>query len=236
MKKIVSILLLAFAAVTAAHADEAAVKKAAQSFIGDRGQVDAVRKSAVPGLYEVQVGSDVFYVDEKGQHAFFGDIVDLKTRTNLTDERRSKLSAIKFSDLPLGMAIKQVRGNGKRVMATFEDPNCGYCKKLHKDAQSLTDVTIYTFLFPILGPDSLEKSKNILCSADPAKAWSDWMDNGVVPPLVKNCGVDLDKYVALGQKFNVRGTPNIFMVDGSRIPGAVPLAQIESSLNATTKK
>jgi thiol:disulfide interchange protein DsbC len=235
MKKLFAVLSLVLSAVSVAHAGEAEVKKAAEGFFGDRAKVEGVRKTAVPGLYEVQLGTDVIYMDEKGQHAFFGDLVDLKNKVNLTDERKSKLSQIRFSDLPLNMALKQVRGNGKRVFASFEDPNCGYCKKFAKETLGMTDVTIYTFVYPILGPDSFEKSKNVLCAADPMKAWNDWMLNGVVPPLVKSCNIDLDKYVALGQKLNVRGTPNIFLADGSRIPGAVPPAQLESRLNAVAK-
>lgn len=249
MKRLLSASLLAVSiglCVHMAHADEpdakkaaqpdpiANVKKAAQDFLGGRGKVDAVRKAGVLGLYEVQVGSDVFYMDEKGQHAFFGDIIDLKGRVNLTEERKNKLSQIKFSDLPLKMAIKIVRGNGKRVFASFEDPNCGYCRHFAKETQGMTDVTMYVFPYPILSPDSYEKSRNILCAQDPAKAWNDWMVNDVVPPAAK-CGTDVDKYIELGRKMNVRGTPNFFLTDGSRIPGAMPQGQFEARLNALTK-
>ena len=232
MKKLFALLL---ALPLFAHAGEAEVKKAAEAFFDGRAKVDAVRKTGVMGLYEVQIGSDVLYMDEKGQYAFFGEVVDTKSRTNLTEERKNKLSQIKFSDLPLNMAIKHVRGNGKRVFASFEDPNCGYCKKFARETQGLTDVTMYIFPYPILGPDSNEKTKNVLCSADPLKTWNDWMINGVVPPLTSKCNVDVDKYVALGQKLNVRGTPNFFLSDGSRIPGAVPQAQLEARLNALAK-
>lgn len=240
MKKTFSILLSALALFvmtsSMALAGEAEIKKLVEGFFGERAKVEAVRKTSVLGLYEVQIGgADVIYVDEKGQYAFIGDVIDLKARTNLTEERKTKLSQIKFSDLPLNLAIKQVRGNGKRVFATFEDPNCGYCKKFARETLNMTDVTIYVFPYPILSADSYEKSRNILCAADPAKAWNDWMVNGVVPAITPKCEVSVDKYVAIGQKFNVRGTPNIFLADGSRIPGAVPPAQLESRLNAVAK-
>ena len=233
MKKLLAVLLCVVPVLS--HAGEAEVRKAAESFVNGRAQVDSVRKVGVMGLYEVQIGQDIIYMDETGKYAFFGDIVDLKSRMNLTEERKNKLSQIKFSDLPLNMAIKQVRGNGKRVFATFEDPNCGYCKKWARETQGLTDVTIYIFPYPILGADSTEKSKNILCASDPLKTWNDWMINGVVPPLTSKCNVDVEKYVALGQKLNVRGTPNFFLSDGSRVPGAVPQAQLEARLNAVGK-
>ena len=238
MKKLLLVLSLivpGLMAVPAAHAGEAEVKKAVQDFLGDRARVDGIRKAGVLGLYEVQIGPDLIYVDDKGRYAFIGDLVDLKSRSSLTEERKLKLSQVKFSDLPLNMAIKVVRGNGKRVFGSFEDPNCGYCKKFARETQGLTDITMYIFPYPILGADSTEKSRNILCAADPLKTWNEWMINGVVPPLVAKCTVDVEKYVALGQKFNVRGTPNFVLTDGNRIPGAIPQAQLEARLNELLK-
>lgn len=238
MKKLLLALSFVLSGLTlaaTAHAGEAEAKKAVDNFLGGRAKVDAIRKSNLPGLYEVQIGSDIIYADEKGQYAFFGDLVDLKSRVNLTEERKTKLSQVAFSDLPLNMAIKQVRGNGKRVFASFEDPNCGYCKKFARETQGLTDVTIYIFPYPILAQDSYDKSRNILCAADPSKAWNDWMVNGVAPPAVAKCDVAVDKYVALGQKLNIRGTPNFILSDGNRIPGAIPQAQLEARLNALAK-
>jgi thiol:disulfide interchange protein DsbC len=233
MKKLLATLSFAVSALVAgsAHAGEAEARKAAESFLGERATIDAIRKTSVLGLYEVQVGGELIYVDDKGQYAFHGDVWDLKNKANLTEDRKNKLSQIKFSDLPLNMAIKQVRGNGKRVFATFEDPNCGYCKKFARETQGLTDVTMYIFPYPILSADSYEKSRNILCAADQNKAWNEWMINGVTPAVAK-CDNNLDKIVALGQKLNVRGTPNFFLSDGSRVPGAIPQAQLESRLNA----
>lgn len=234
MNRFIRCLALLALLPLSALAGEAEVRKAAEAFVGDRTQVDSVRKTGILGLYEVQIGNDVYYMDEKGAYFIEGQIIDVKNRRNLTAERKNKLNQIKFSDLPLNLAIKQVRGNGKRVFATFEDPNCGYCKRLAKELQSMTDVTIYTFPFPILSPDSHDKSRNVLCASDPVKAWNDWMINGVTPPNAR-CDTQLDKIVALGQKLNVQGTPNIFLSDGTRIPGAVPASQLEKQLNALLK-
>ena len=218
-----------------ARADEADIKKAVAALLGPTVKVDAVRKAGALGLYEVQIGSDVLYADEKGSYLLQGDILDVKAKRNLTQERKSKLSQIKFSDLPLSLAVKTVRGNGKRVFATFEDPNCGYCKKLAKDMAGVTDVTIYTFLYPILSPDSAEKSKAVWCSSDRSKAWYDWMVNGT-PASAANCENVIDKVMALGRRLNVQGTPTIFLANGDRIPGAVPAAQLEEALNRVAAK
>jgi len=210
-----------------AHANESAVKKSVEDWMG--GKVDAVRKTNLLGLYEIQVGQELYYTDEKVSLLFAGNIIDTKTRVNLTQERLNKLSAIKFSDLPLELAVKQVRGDGKRIFATFEDPNCGYCKRLAKDIAGMDNVTIYTFLLPILSQDSANKSRAVWCAADRAKAWNDLMINNT-PPAAGNCDAPIEKVVALAQKYNIRGTPTIFLSNGERIPGAIPAAQLEQKL------
>lgn len=223
-------LLIAHAAV----ADEADVKKAIgpvlEQMFGPGIKVDGVRKAGVGNLYEIQIGGDLLYTDEKVSYLMTGDVLDVKAKKNLTDERKQKLSQIKFSDLPLDLAVKQVKGNGKRVVATFEDPNCSYCRKLAKELQGVNDVTIYTFLYPILSPDSSEKAKNLWCASDRVKAWNDLMIDGK-QPASGNCEHPTSKVVALGQKLNIRGTPTMFFADGSRVPGYMPVAMLEKALD-----
>ncbi len=234
--------LVGFPLLTSAAlaADDADVKKTLepvlQQLFGPSLKVDGVRKAGMLGLYEIQIGGEILYADEKGSYLIRGEILDVKAKKNVTEERKNKLAQIKFSDLPLDLALKTVRGSGKRVFATFEDPNCGYCKKLAKDMGGMTDFTMYTFLLPILGGDSPEKTKAIWCAQDKSKAWMDWMVNNTAPAAAgANCSVPMDKLMALGQKLNVRGTPTIFLSDGSRIPGAVPAAQLEQALNQVGK-
>lgn len=215
-----------------AHAGEAEVRKAANSLLRPGTQIDEVRKAEIAGIYEVRVSNNLFYFDEKGKYAIMGDIIDIDSKRNLTEEKRDKLSAIKFSDLPLDQAIKTVRGNGKRVFATFEDPNCGYCKKLARDIVTLTDFTMYTFLYPILSPDSAEKSRNIWCAADRSKAWISHMTTGANPPPASaGCDTPIEKNLDLGQRYNIQGTPNIILTNGTRLPGYVPAAQLDQMLN-----
>ena len=217
---------------SAAQANEVEVRKNVETFLGKGGpKVESVKKLGVLGLYEVQVDSDIFYTDEKVTHLFLGDVVEAKTRKNLTEERKLKASQIKFSDLPLEYAIKQVKGNGKRVLATFEDPNCGYCKRLAKELMGVNNVTIYTFVLPILSADSGEKAKNLWCSSNRAKAWNDLMVDGVLPASA-NCDHPTEKVSAFGRKLGIRGTPTMFFADGSRAPGYVPVATLEKALDA----
>ena len=214
-------------------ADEAAViKKAVETKLART--VTSVTKTPYLGLYEVYVDGQIVYTDEKVSALLIGALVDGKTMKNVTDERMQKLTAIKFADLPLALAVKQVRGDGKRVFATFEDPNCGYCKKLAKDIAKLENVTIYTFLYPILSPDSLEKSNQIWCAPDRAKAWNEWMIDGKAPGGKGDCDTTaVKKTIEMGRKLAITGTPTIFFADGERIPGAIPIAKIEQKLAQT---
>jgi thiol:disulfide interchange protein DsbC len=225
------LLGFAFAALTAsaAVAGEAEIRQSIGAMFPEA-KIDAVRKAGFLGLYEVQIGSDVLYSDEKGNYVIEGNIVDMKARRNLTEERRNKLMAVKFSELPLDLAVKTVRGNGKRVFATFEDPNCGYCKKLAHDMAGVTDITMYTFLYPILAADSADKARAIWCSADRSKAWRDWMVDGVEAKAT-SCADPIDKVSALGRSLRVSGTPTIIFADGSRVPGYVPVAKLEEMLS-----
>lgn len=214
-----------------AFANEAEVKKNIEAWLGKNApQIESVRKTGALGLYEVQLDGDLIYTDEKASYVILGEIVDTKTRRNLTEERKQKLSQIKFSDLPLDLAVKQVKGNGKRVLATFEDPNCSYCRKLAKELQGVSDVTIYTFLYPILSPDSSEKAKNLWCAGDRVKAWNELMVDGKAPAGA-NCDHPTDKVVAIGRKLNIRGTPTMFFADGSRVPGYMPAPMLEKALD-----
>lgn len=227
------LLPLTIAAVfaSAAVADEADIKRSMEAKLGTK--VESVSKSGYLGLYEVYADGAIFYTDEKLTAILVGgQLIDAKTMKNVTDERMKKLTAIKFSELPLERAIKHVRGDGRRVMATFEDPNCGYCKRLAKDLLKLENVTVYTFLYPILSEDSVRKSKQIWCSADRAKAWNDWMVDGKAPGSKEDCDTSaIGKNQEFGRKLNITGTPTMFFADGERVPGAMPLARIEQKLS-----
>lgn len=194
------------------------------------GQIDEVSKTPMPGLFEVRVGSDLFYSDANGDFFIQGNLIDTKAKKNLTDERLEKLLVINFEELPVKDAFTIVRGNGKRKMAIFEDPNCPYCKSFERDLQKVNDVTIYMFLLPILGPDSAVKSHNLWCAKDRGAAWIDWMLRAKVPPTAACDTTAIARNVEYGRKHKITGTPTLFLADGSRIPGAMPAAEVEKLL------
>jgi thiol:disulfide interchange protein DsbC len=225
-------LLLAALTANAETAQESAVKKLIEPRLGDGAKVDGVQKTPYGGLFEVRTGGEIIYTDEKAQYLFVGRVLDTSRNfQDLTKARLDEINRVKFSDLPLESATKMVKGNGKRVIAIFEDPNCGYCKRFRQTLKGIDNVTVYTFMYNILSEDSAVKSKNIWCAPDRTKAWDDWMLDGKLPATAAaNCATPNDKVLELGKKLKVSGTPTIFFTDGTRIPGAVDAKALEAKL------
>ena len=223
-----------------AFAQEAAIRKALTERIPKLPPIDEVTRTPVPGLWEVRFGgTEIIYSDDKGEHIFVGgSLIETKTRTDLTEARVEKLLAIDFDKLPLKDAIAIRQGSGARKLAVFVDPNCGYCKRFERDLVAVKDVTIYTFLMPILGPDSNVKARNIWCAKDGAKAWRSWMIDGQAAAVAAN-GCDsaaIDRNLEFGRKFKINGTPAVVFEDGTRKPGVIPADMLEKLLLAAAKK
>lgn len=230
LKKLLVLLVLLSAPV--AFANEAEIKKTLEAKF-PQSKVDSVTKTPYFGLYEVFMDKQLFYTDDKVTYIFLGNIIDAKSNQNVTEQRLSKLTAIPFENLPLELAIKTVRGDGSRKVAVFSDPDCPYCKRLEKDLANVTDVTIYTFLYPIpsLHPNAAEKAKAVWCSPDRVKAWDDLMLRNISPSAPATCANPVDKLMALGEKHRIFGTPTLIFPGGKVIPGAIPLAQLEKMLS-----
>ena len=233
--KLITVLVLAACSLGSAWAQEAAIRKNLAERLPAFAKIDEVSKTPMNGLYEIRVNdSDIFYTDADGNFLIQGNLIDLRAKRNLTEERVEKLSAIDFDALPFKDAFTVVRGNGKRKMAVFEDPNCGYCKRFERDLQNVSDVTIHMFLFPILSADSTEKSKHIWCAKDKGKAWVDLMVKDQ-PAAKASCDTAaLERNLSFGKKHKITGTPTMFFADGSRVPGAIGAQQVEKML-ATAK-
>ena len=211
---------------------EQQIKTEIQKKLGSNVKVRSVTPAPVSGLYEILVGNEIFYTDSSGKYLIQGEIIELASGKNITEQRQADLNRIKWTDLNQANALKTVRGNGQRQLAIFSDPNCGYCKRLEKSLQQLDNVTIYTYLIPILSPDSAQKSKQIWCSTDPYKSYIDWMINGTVPAGKNDCNNPLDKNLAFAKAYGITGTPTLFFTDGSRFPGAVQVSDIEKKFNS----
>ncbi len=215
-----------------AGAQEATIRKNLTERVPGIAQIDEISKTPMPGLFEVRIGNDLLYSDAEGNFLIQGALLDTRARKNLTEERIEKLTAIDFKDLNLKHAFTIVRGNGKRKLAAFEDPNCGYCKRFEKDLQKIDNVTVHLFLIPILGDDSVVKSRQIWCSADKTRAWQDWMLQGVAPKGEGKCDTKaLDANLEFARKYRITGTPTLVFADGQRVPGAINAQQIEQLLS-----
>lgn len=225
MKIITLLLLLAF---SAAHAGEAEIR---QSLQGKIGKLEHVAKTPYAGLYEIMVGDKLLYTDEQGLYLIDGSVIEVKSRTDLTEQRQKQL--FNFDKLPLELAVKKIKGSGKRRMAYFTDPQCGYCKKLEKELSKVSDVTLYVFMYPIF-PGSEEIVRNVRCAKDPVKVWDELMQKGVSPAAI-TCKTPTDKVVAFGQSKQVNGTPNLIFADGTQVPGYLPAEELEKHLNAQKK-
>ncbi len=240
LKRLILLTLLAPAFALAAEpagklTTETIIKRMVESRLGGV-KVEAVAKTPYLGLYEVRLDGEILYTDEKMNYLFSGNIIDAKTMQNITEKRLRELTAVKWENLPLDAAFKTVHGNGKRTLAVFSDPNCPYCKRFEKDLAKVDDITIYTFLYPILSQDSHEKSKAIWCSADKSKAWSELMLNGTMPvAATARCDTPIEKNLELGRKFRVTGTPTLIFANGERVPGAIPQEQLEKLLAQNAK-
>jgi len=214
-----------------ATAQEATLRKNLSERLPQLQKIEEVSKTPIPGLFEVRVnGTDIFYTDAEGNYLLQGNLIDTRQRRNLTEERIDKLSAIAFDALPFKDAFTIVRGNGKRKLAVFEDPNCGYCKRFERDLQKVDNVTVYMFLYPILSADSNDKSKNIWCAKDKGKTWQDWMVHDK-PAAAATCDTAaIARNLEIGHKHKINGTPTLIFADGTRVPGAIASAQVEKYL------
>jgi thiol:disulfide interchange protein DsbC len=238
MKRFAVVMVL-IALATAATADEAAVRRLIQSRIGDQARIEQIARVPGSSLYEVAIhgqdGPQLFYVDERARVIVVGQVIDGKSGRNLTEERLRKLNAIDWSSLPFDSAITTKRGNGRRKVAVFSDPNCPYCKRFEKDLDKLDDITVHIFLFPVIRPESIPLTKSVWCSADRAKAWNDLMLRDIQPVAAPDCDTPVEKLVALGRTLGANSTPTWFVETGERFSGAVPLEDVRRVLDAATR-
>lgn len=233
MKRLLKSSLLALMASLSlgALAQEATIRKNLAERLPNLPKIDEVTKTPMDGLYEVRINqSEIFYTDAGGNFIIQGNLIDTKARVDLTEQRVEKLTAIEFKDLPLKDAFTIVRGNGKRKVAVFEDPNCGYCKRFERDLAKVDNVTVHVFLYPILSQDSADKSRHIWCAKDKGKAFLDWMVRDITPPAASCDASALVRNVEFGKKMRITGTPTLIFANGNRVPGAIPQERIEKLL------
>ena len=219
-----------------AQSHESTIRKNLAERIPQIPKIEEITPTPLAGIYELRLSTnEIYYSDAAGNFLIQGNLIDTKSKRNLTEEREAKLSAIDFSALPLKDAITIVHGNGKRKLAVFEDPNCGYCKRFERDLAKVDNVTVYLFLMPVLGPGSVEKSRNVWCAKDPGAAWVNLMQKDVTPAAVQCNTAAIDRNLEFGRKYKITGTPTLVAQDGTRVPGAIDSTKIERLLADASK-
>lgn len=235
---VIALAIASGCAVTTVFAQEVVIRRNLAERMPNLPKIDEVTRTPIPGLYEVRIGTDILYSDEQGNYLVQGNLIDTRTRVDLTQARIDKLTAMDFAALPFKDAIVWKQGTGARKLAVFADPNCGYCKRFEKGMVNIKDVTVYTFLYPILGGDSPQKSRDVWCANDPTKAWREWMIEG--KPLARSMGPcddsALERVMMLGRKHRITGTPTLVFENDTRVPGALSANQLEEQLTARRTK
>jgi thiol:disulfide interchange protein DsbC len=211
--------------------ETAAIRKVLeQKFPG--ADIRHVARTDYLGLYEVMLDDNLIYTDPKVAYIFVGSVYDTGTKQNLTDARTRRLNRVAVDKLPYELAFTRVKGDGSRKLIIFSDADCPFCHRLETEMKNLDNVTIYTFLFPIdqLHPDAARKSKQIWCAPDKVKAWDAFFASGKLPENKGDCGDPVAKTQALGNSLKINATPTLIFADGTLIPGALPLPQIEKEM------
>ncbi|OAM32448.1 thiol:disulfide interchange protein [Eikenella sp. NML03-A-027] len=229
----------ASAAAAPAGSPEAVIRSKLTQTYGNQGlEVLSVTPAPVDNLYEVFLsGNQLVYMTGDGNHMFTGDLIDVNKRSNLSETRREELNRIDFAALPLDSAIKEVRGNGRLKVAVFSDPDCPFCRRLEKEFEQMTDITIYNFMMPIpdLHPAAEAKAVRIWCSPDRTAAWINWMRKGTVPPESAGCENPVKETMALGNHYGFNGTPTMVFPNGKVVPGYMPKDALQQALEANQK-
>jgi thiol:disulfide interchange protein DsbC len=234
-------LILAAAFALPAAAQERQIREALEPKLGGA-KIESIQATPIKGLYEVQVrmpdGPRIIYMDEQGGYLFMGRIVDLKNDRDLTEERMQRLTAIEFGKLPLDLAVKIQRGNGKRQLAMFSDPYCPYCRRLEQTLLQIDDITVYVFMYPVIRPDLADHSRAVWCSKDRAKAWLDLasLERPKVPAASPGCANPVDKVIELGKSLRVTGTPTVYFANGERASAAWTVEQLRAKLDETARQ
>jgi thiol:disulfide interchange protein DsbC len=228
---------------SAAAANEAAIRQALEPRLGSA-RIEGITPAPLAGLWEVRLrgaegGLQIVYADATGSHVIMGNLIELRSKRNLTEERMRKLSGIDFTSLPLDQAVKIQRGNGKRVLAMFSDPYCPACRQFEAQLAKLDDVTVYVFMYPVIRPENADHSRAVWCSPDRAKAWLELAAGArpKVPASAPGCAGDpVDKVLALGRKLGVNSTPTLFLANGERLTGGLAAADLRDVMDEAVAK
>jgi thiol:disulfide interchange protein DsbC len=239
MTRLIAVLALLLAAAGAA-ADEAKIRRVVEAALGGV-RIEGIQPAPLPGFFEVRFttreGPQIVYTDPEASFILEGSLYDTRNKRNLTEDRLRKLSAISFDSLPLDLAVKVQRGNGKRVLAMFSDPYCPACRQFEQALAQVDDITIYYFMYPVIRPELADHSRAVWCSPDRARAWLELAARPKprVPVSDASCDSPIERVLALGKSLRVSSTPTLFFANGERLRGGLPAAQLRDVLDNSAR-
>jgi thiol:disulfide interchange protein DsbC len=229
------VTLLCLLLTTGALADEGQIRRVLEAKMGGV-RIEGIQPAPIPGLYEVRYrsgeGVQVIYTDATATHVFDGRIIEVRSGRDLTEERSRKLNAIKFESLPLDLAVKIQRGNGKRVLAMFSDPYCPACRQFERSLAQMDNITVYVFMYPVIRPENADHSRMVWCAQDRAKAWLELAaaPRPKVPDSASTCDDPVDKVLKLGRSLGVNSTPTLILANGERVTGGLSAQDLRATL------
>ena len=229
----IAVLLLASVAFSVANADENTIKQALTKAMPSI-KVDSIKPSEIKGLYEVIMGTNIYYVSDDAKYLLQGRLVDLASRTDLTEAKLSGTRKLALEKLGTDKMIVFKPKIGKYKVFVFTDIDCGYCRKLHSeiDQYLVQGISIQYLFFPRAGKgsDSYNKAVSVWCSDDRNAALTAAKKDQTLP--AKTCVNPVDEHMQLAADFDVKGTPMIVTEKGNVFPGYLPAKQLVEALES----
>jgi len=201
------------------------------------GKIDLIRPSEMEGLYEVIVGTNLYYASKDGRYLLNGSMLDLRSGRNITEVKKSGLRMGVINSLGEDQMIIFAADKVTDTITVFTDLDCPYCRLMHSKMKGYNDrgITVRYLLYPrdVVGSASYKKAVSVWCSRDKNQAFTDASNRK--PVASKDCENPVSSYMSLGKQMGVSGTPTIFLETGDRLPGYVPPAELASRLQQFKK-
>ena len=231
--------LLATSTLIAGEIPKAEREKLAQALsvtMGTSVAPDTIRETSLPSIAEARLPTGPVFISRDGTFIMQGTLFDVSKKINVTQKSIEDMQQFQFSKIPVDQAIKVVVGKGERKFVLFEDPNCGYCRKLAEELQKIDNITAYIFPVAMIAPNSAEIATNLLCTDKPADTWRSLMAKGqpvASCPAGKKAAAEkrLQANQKLAQKFYVSGTPTLLFQDNTRVNGFINVGELEKRLS-----
>lgn len=192
--------------------------------------IDSISESVLPGVYELISGAQLYYLSPNGRFMLEGSIIDLQEQVNVSDQRRGTLQLALIETMPEEQMVvfNNEAKDADRWITVFTDTDCGFCQKLHREIEDITQANIRVryLMFPRAGIDSASSAElqSVWCADDQQAAMTVAKTGGRVTPAT--CENPIQSHVDLARQVELRGTPLIYLDNGTKVPGYRPAAEL----------